>query len=115
MSTHPIRSQGMPLIFKARIKFHMENTYGAKIYKDFMNRYAVKVEDHLTDFDPSPWVNYQEDRYVSKDGSIYLLVNDPHVRNTLGKIETRDVYVDERPFWWSFYCLFCIYSSVFQL
>ena len=46
----------------------MEIAHGAKIYKDFIQRYAVKVEDHPSDVDPAPWVNFQGDRFMGRDG-----------------------------------------------
>ena len=44
------------------------------------------MEDHVTAFDPSPWVNYQGYRYMSRDGAMYLIVEDPDARDTLGNV-----------------------------
>ena len=68
----------------------MQNTYGAKIYRDSMNRFAVKIEDHSSEFDPAPWVNYQEDRYMGRDGVMYLVVENPLVVDVLGTIVPLD-------------------------
>ena len=57
-------NQSLPnveLDYDGRLRFVMENNHGALIYKDFINRYAVKIEDHVTIFDPAPWVNFQGD------------------------------------------------------
>ena len=51
-STPMTRVQGLE--FDGTLRFHKENAQGAKIYKDFIHRYAVKVEDHPSDFDPQP-------------------------------------------------------------
>lgn len=68
----------------------MQNTYGARIYRDPMNRFAVKIEDHSFDFDPAPWVNYQEDRYMGRDKVMYLVVENPLVVDVLGNIVPLD-------------------------
>ena len=63
-SPNPSRFSSFDLDFNVVIKFFKENTYGAKIYQDFMNRYLVKVEDHLSTFDLEPFVNYQGECYM---------------------------------------------------
>ena len=60
-------SHGFELDFDARLRFHMENIHGAKIYKDPFHKYVVKIEDHPSDFDPSPWVIFQGDRFMGRD------------------------------------------------
>ena len=40
--------------YDGRLRFHVENTHGAKIYKDFIQRFAVKVEDHPSEVDLAP-------------------------------------------------------------
>ena len=75
---------GLDLEFDGRLRFILENNHGAKIYRDFVNRFAVKVEDHPTPFDTAPWVNFQEDRYMGRDGSMYLLTEFPDKVDNLG-------------------------------
>lgn len=41
-SSYQSKSHGMELDYN-KIHFHLENTHRAKIYKDFMNRYATGV------------------------------------------------------------------------
>src|SRR5271170_7436747 len=41
-STHS-RLPGIDLEYDGTLHFHMENIHGAKIYRDFIHRYAVKV------------------------------------------------------------------------
>ena len=43
-------NQSLPnveLDYDGRLRFVTKNNHGALIYKDFINRYAVKVEDHV--------------------------------------------------------------------
>ena len=89
MDTHSsFHSQtlGVELDYDGRLRYYSDNTHGAKIYKDFLNRYAVKIEDHASNFDPSPWVNYQEDRYMGRDVVMYLIVENPDEIDNLGNI-----------------------------
>ena len=58
MSSYQSQPIGVDLEYDGRLCFHMENTHGAKIYKDFIQRFAVKVEDHPSEVDPAPWVNF---------------------------------------------------------
>ena len=73
----------------------MENNQGAFIYKDFINRNVVKVEDHTTIFDPTPWVNFQGDRYMGKDGSMFVLMEFPKEVDKLGNLIPREMRVEE--------------------
>ena len=72
--------------YDTQIRYERENGFGAKIYKDSTDQYVVKVEDHPTAFDPAPWVNFQGDRYMGRDGAMYLIVADPDVVDTLGNV-----------------------------
>lgn len=56
---HTSISPGIELEFDARLRYFKENIYGVKIYKNYMNIYVVKVEDHVMNFNPAPWMNYQ--------------------------------------------------------
>ena len=75
------------LDFNTKIKFIKHNAHGALIYKDPSHRFLVKVEDHPTDFNASPFVNYQGDRYIGPQGEMYLVVEDPEVVDTLGGVK----------------------------
>ena len=80
-------NQSLPnveLDYDGRLRFVMENNHGALIYKDFINRHVVKIEDHVTIFDPTPWVNFQGDRYMGRDGAMYVLTNSPDEVDKLG-------------------------------
>ena len=74
--SHPAGHSSIRLSYDDQLTYSMQNTYGAKIYRDSMNRFAVKIEDHSSEFDPAPWVNYQEDRYMGRDRVMYLVVGD---------------------------------------
>ena len=73
----------------------LENNHGALIYKDFINRYTVKIEDHVTIFDPSPWVNFQGDHYMGRDGSMYVLTENHEGVDRLGTRVHMEVNMDE--------------------
>lgn len=74
--------------FDNRLCIHAENQYGAKIYIDAMNRFAIKIEEQSLIFDPAPWVNYQGDRYIDQLGSTYLLTTNPYGVDQLGNLVT---------------------------
>ena len=46
------------MAFNKRLAFVKANGNGAQLYKDPMNRWVVKVEDHLMAFEATPNVNY---------------------------------------------------------
>ena len=59
---------------------------------------AVEVEDHPLDVDPVPWVNFQGDRYMGRDGSMYLLVENPENVDRLGNTILREErLIEENP------------------
>ena len=86
---------GLDLEYDGRLRFTKENEHGGLIYKDFINRYVVKIEDHVTPFDPSPWVNFQGDRYMGKDGSMYMLTEFPEEVDKLGNLVVPEIKVDD--------------------
>ena len=53
------------------------NGHGAKLYKDPMNRLVVKVQDHPTTFEATPWVNYQGDLYMRQGGEHLIVTKEP--------------------------------------
>ena len=89
----------MPLTFLHR------NKHGAKIYEDPMDRKCVKSEDSLTAFQMDPYVNYQGDRYVGRDGAMYLVTVRPEEVDHLGDMvskrpeaaQSQDMHGDARP------------------
>ena len=49
-----------PMIFNnVRLVFAKTNTHDTQLFKDPMNCWVVKIEEHPMALDPSPWVNYQ--------------------------------------------------------
>lgn len=60
-SSYQSQPIGVELEYDGRLRFHMENAHGAKIYRDVIQCFVVKVEDHPSDVDPTPWVNFQGD------------------------------------------------------
>ena len=72
--------------FNSRLRFHLKNLLGAKIYINSLNRYAVKIEERSTVFDQAPWVNYQGDCYMDQVESMYLLTTSPYKVDRLGNI-----------------------------
>ena len=87
-SSANVANAGVDLQYDMQIRYERENALGAKIYKDQTDQYVVKVEDHPTAFDPAPWVNYQGDRYMGRDGAMYLIVADPEFVDSLGNVTT---------------------------
>ena len=67
------------LQFNVRLEFCRENAIGAKVYVDSWGQYTIKIEDCHTKFDLAPWVNYQGDCYMGRDGATYQIVDNPDV------------------------------------
>ena len=86
---------GLELEYDRKLRFLSENSRGALIYKDFINRNAVKIEDHFTVFDPAPWVNFRRDRYMEKDGSTYMLTEFPEEVDKMGSRVLEEVKLEE--------------------
>ena len=85
MSSFQSQSIDIELDYDGRLRFHMENAHGAKIFRDCLQRYyTLKVEDHPSDIDLAPWVNFQGDRYKGGDGCMYLLTETPEDVDQLG-------------------------------
>ena len=98
-SSYQSQPIGVELEYDGKLHFHMENAHGAKIYKDFIQRFAVKVEDHPSEVDPAPWVNFQGDRYMVRDGVMYLLlIENPENVDRLGNVIPREErLIEENP------------------
>ena len=76
----------------------MTNAHGARIYRDFISRFLVRVEDHSSPVDPVPRVNYQGDRYMDCNGVMYLLVEDPEAVDVLGNpVDKEHGLIEEGP------------------
>ena len=60
--------------FDTKLVFVRENQYGAKLYNDFLNKCAVKIEEIPTPFEPVVMVNYQGDQYMDANGTRYFLM-----------------------------------------
>ena len=88
-SSYQSQPIGVELDYDGKLRFHVENTHGAKIYKDFIQRFAVKVEDHPSEVDPAPWVNFQGDRYTGRDEVMYLLIENLENVDRLGNVIPR--------------------------
>ena len=93
-----MRTQGIELEYDGTLRFHMTNALSERIYRDFISRFAVRVEDHSSLVDPAPHVNYQGDRYMDSNGVIYLLVKDPEAVDVLGNpVDKEHGLIEEGP------------------
>ncbi|MCO5572960.1 hypothetical protein L7F22_026722 [Adiantum nelumboides] len=82
------------------LKFQFENELGAKIYKDDMERYCVKVEDRPSDVRDTVPVIYIGDHYFDDQGFMYLVVLNPSIVDKWGMTDTKrkvDVEPEEVP------------------
>ena len=68
----------------SKLEFMYINTQGAKIYKDPMNRYVVKIADIPSKLEGTPLVNYQGDQYMGIDGARYEVTEHPTLVDDLG-------------------------------
>ena len=75
-SSH-VNQPDIVLDYNIKITFIRDNNHGALIYKDPLNRFLIKIEDHPTKFEATPFVNYQGDRYIGPQGEMYLVVENP--------------------------------------
>ncbi|RYA62448.1 hypothetical protein DD598_30425, partial [Enterobacter cloacae complex sp. 2DZ2F16B1] len=76
----------MKLLF---IKYQYDNEQGAKIYKDGMDRYCVKIEERPSEFKDLVPVSYSGDRYLDDEGIMYLVVLNPNIVDQWGMMGTR--------------------------
>lgn len=93
-------SSGNPRIemeFNAILNYVKDNTYGAKIYRDLLKRSVVKIKDHISEFDATPIVSYQETHYMGRDGVMYQIVDDPEIDVMGQRMSPRQHYGDEAP------------------
>lgn len=65
------------MAFNVRLAFMKTNHHGAQLYKDPMNCWVIKVEDHPKVFEAAPWVNYQGELYMGQGGDRYVVKIDP--------------------------------------
>ena len=56
------------MAFNMRLAYMKTNGHRAQLYKDPMNIWVVKVEDHPLAFEATPWVNCQGDLYMGQGG-----------------------------------------------
>ncbi|MCO5547700.1 hypothetical protein L7F22_001151 [Adiantum nelumboides] len=83
----------MKLLF---IKYQYDNKQGAKIYKDDMDRYYVKIEDRPSEFKDLVPMSYSGARYLDDKGIMYLVVLNPNIVDKWGLMGMKDK-VDEEP------------------
>ncbi|MCO5580147.1 hypothetical protein L7F22_034014 [Adiantum nelumboides] len=82
------------------LKFQFVNELGAKIYKDGMERYCVKVENRRGDMRDLVPVIYSGDRYFDDQGFLYVVVLNPSIVDKWGMTGTKekvDVELEEAP------------------
>ena len=96
-SSH-VNEPNIALDYNTKIIFIRDNTHGALIYKDPQNRFLIKIEDHPTEFEATPFVKYEGDRYTGQQGEMYLVVENLDVVDTLRGIQTPEPHEgDEVP------------------
>ncbi|MCO5612812.1 hypothetical protein L7F22_067083 [Adiantum nelumboides] len=81
-------------------KFQFVNELGAKIYKDGMERYCVKIEDRQGDMRDLVPIIYSGDRYFDDQGFMYIVVLNPSIVDKWGMTGTKekvDVEPEEAP------------------
>ena len=90
-SSVPMRTQGIELEYDGTLRFHITNAHGARIYRDFISRFAVRVEDHSSPLD-------QGDRYMDRNEVLYLLVEDLEAVDVLGNpVDKEHGLIEEGP------------------
>ena len=74
------------MVFNMRLMFSKTNTHGAQLYKDPLDRWVVKVEDHPTAFEIRPFVNYQGELYMGHNGERYVVSKNPEHVDKWGQV-----------------------------
>ncbi|MCO5609176.1 hypothetical protein L7F22_063399 [Adiantum nelumboides] len=72
------------------LKFQFVNKLNAKIYKDGMERYCVKVENRRSDMRDLGPVIYSGDRYFDDQGFMYIVVLNPSIVDKWGMTGTKE-------------------------
>ena len=70
-------TQEYSMAFNMRLVFSKTNAHGAQLYKDPLDRWVVKVEDHPMAFEIAPFVNYQGELYMGQNGQRYVVTKEP--------------------------------------
>ena len=73
----PFSTAGTSMKYNIIIEYYTENPFGAKIYLDPFDRYAVRIDDHAMELVKEVRVTLQGDRYADAQGTQYLIVSDP--------------------------------------
>ncbi|MCO5612813.1 hypothetical protein L7F22_067084 [Adiantum nelumboides] len=82
------------------LKFQFENGMGAKIYKDGMERYCIKVEDRRGDTRDLVPIIYSGDQYFDDQEFMYIVMLNPNIEDKWemsGTKEKIDVEPEEAP------------------
>ena len=97
MEARVSETQEYSMAFNMRLEFSKTNTHGAQLYKDPLDRWVVKVEDHPTAFENAPFVNYQGELYMGQNGEQYLMTKDPENVDKWGQL-VKEAEVGEPPY-----------------
>ena len=76
-------TQGMD--YSMRHKYASVNAYGAHIYMDPVSRFLIEIVESLTLVQPAPWVEYQGDQCMGKDGTQYVSTMDLENGDLMGQ------------------------------
>ena len=79
-----VKESLLGLELNMRLSFQAKNVHGTFVYQDPFKKFLVKLEDVTTPFEAKPFVNFQEDSYMSVDGARYLYTEEPWSINNLG-------------------------------
>ena len=71
--------------FNMRLKYEGFNAYGAQLFMDPLSRYYVKTSEFVTPLQQVPWVEYQGELCIGKDGARYVLAAELENVDTIGQ------------------------------
>ena len=97
MEARVSETQEYSMAFNMRLMFSKTNAHGAQLYKDPLDRWVVKVEDHPTAFEIAPFVNYQGELYMGQNGERYVVTKDPKNVDKWGQI-VKETEAEEPPY-----------------
>ena len=75
-SSHAYIKSIYAMAYNVRLGFACLNCHDAQLYRDPMNRWLVKIEEHPMAFDLEPSINYQGDSYMGQETIRYQVANE---------------------------------------
>ena len=90
---HKVNEHFAQMLHNVQLVYARENHLGAKLYVDPLDTYVVKLENVPTNPEPYVMVRFQEDRYISARGLIFLITPKYEDMNPQGIVPHTRAYI----------------------